>query len=91
MKLFNINHLADMGKIAEYCAGVATPKERDNIANPQGILEYIVNFFTFGTMCEKRVKTYDEFAKAMTEALNRAFLDSDSVTIPERLSVVVAH
>src|SRR5476649_2195939 len=68
----NINNSAGVSGIAEDCAGAATPQARDRMACPRGILEHMVDFFTFGAVLRENAKAYDEFAKAMTVALHHA-------------------
>src|SRR5471032_483142 len=88
MTLININHSAEMRRIAQYCEGAATQQARDSMACPRGILEHIVDFFTFGAVRREKVRAYDEFADAMTVALHQVSLDTHNATIPERLVVV---
>src|SRR5471032_553548 len=88
MTLININHSAEVRRIAQYCEGAATQQARDSMACPRGILEHIVDFFTFGAVRREKVRAYDEFADAMTVALHQVSLDTHNATIPERLVVV---
>src|SRR5471032_313173 len=88
MTLININHSAEMRRIAQYCEGAATQQARDSMACPRGILEHIVDFFTFGAVRREKVRAYDEFADAMTVALHQVSLDTHNAAIPERLVVV---
>src|SRR5471030_1892364 len=88
MTLININHSAEVRRIAQYCEGAATQQARDSMACPRGILEHIVDFFTFGAVRREKVRAYDEFADAMTVALHQVSLDTHNAAIPERLVVV---
>src|SRR5476649_148917 len=88
MTLININHSAEVRRIAQYCEGAATQQARDSMACPRGILEHIVDFFTFGAVRREKVRAYDEFADAMTLALHQVSLDTHNAAIPERLVVV---
>src|SRR5476649_2494168 len=88
MTLININHSAEVRRIAQYCEGAATQQARDSMACPRGILEHIVEFFTFGAVRREKVRAYDEFADAMTVALHQVSLDTHNAAIPERLVVV---
>src|SRR5471032_1824759 len=83
----NINNSAGVSGIAEDCAGAATPQARDRMACPRGILEHMVDFFTFGAVLRENAKAYDEFAKAMTVALHHASSFGRNVAIPESLVV----
>src|SRR5471030_1273481 len=88
MTLININHSAEVRRIAQYCEGAATQQARDSMACPRGILEHIVDFFTFGAVRREKVRAYDEFADAMPVALHQVSLDTHNAAIPERLVVV---
>src|SRR5471032_9887 len=88
MTLININHSAEVRRIAQYCEGAATQQARDSMDCPRGILEHIVDFFTFGAVRREKVRAYDEFADAMTVALHQVSLDTHNAAIPERLVVV---
>src|SRR5476649_1674804 len=88
MTLININHSAEVRRIAQYCEGAATQQARDSMACPRGILEHIVEFFTFGAVRREKVRAYDEFADAMTVALHQVSLDTHNAAIPERPVVV---
>src|SRR5476649_975719 len=88
MTLININHSAEVRRIAQYCEGAATQQARDSMACPRGILEHIVDFFTFGAVRREKVRAYDEFADAMTVALHQVSLDTHNAAIPERPVVV---
>src|SRR5471030_821839 len=88
MTLININHSAEVRRIAQYCEGAATQQARDSMACPRGILEHIVDFFTFGAVRREKVRAYDEFADAMPVALHQVSLDTHNAEIPERLVVV---
>src|SRR5476651_401228 len=83
----NINNSAGVSGIAEDCAGAATPRAGDRMACPRGILEHMVDFFTFGAVLRENAKAYDEFAKAMTVALHHASSFGRNVAIPESLVV----
>ena len=84
MTLINISDSARMCKIATYCAGTATAEGKYIMSGSGGMLEHIVNFFTFGGVCRDNVKAFDEFSAAMTTAL---FQDACCITIPETLIV----
>src|SRR5471030_156554 len=83
----NINNSADMHGIVEDCAGAATPRAGDRMACPRGILEHIFDFFTLGAVRRENAKAYDEFAQAMTVALQHTSLDTRNAAIPEWLVV----
>ncbi|MFM1139531.1 pentapeptide repeat-containing protein [Yersinia mollaretii] len=69
MTLITQPNSAEMCMIAEYCSGVATRQALDDLTCPRGILAYIINFFTNGSVRRENAKPYEGFAQAMTTAL----------------------
>ncbi len=73
--------------MAEGISGIGTGLARDEATSPQGILEHILNFFTFGYLSKQRAEEYDLFAEALASALYLASPDGVSCKIPARLVV----
>ncbi|XBS71348.1 hypothetical protein ABK905_10655 [Acerihabitans sp. KWT182] len=71
--------------MAERISGIGTGLARDEAASPKGILEYILNFFSFGYLSKQRAEAYDAFAEALATALHLAYPDGVSCGIPARL------
>jgi len=58
------------------------------MTGPQGVVEHIINFFTFGGVRRENTKPYEGFAQAMTEALIREERSTvHPYTLPNRLVV----
>jgi uncharacterized protein YjbI with pentapeptide repeats len=81
---FTIDRASSM---AERLSGIGTGLARDEATSPQGILEHILNFFTFGYLSRQRAEAYDAFAEALATSLYLASPDSASCKIPARLVV----
>src|SRR5476649_1250255 len=88
MTLITTPNSAEMCRIAEHCSGVATRQELDDLTRPRGILAYIINFFTDGSVRRENAKPYEAFAQAMKTALiQEGSSDVHPYTPPERLVV----
>jgi len=89
MASVNMFNFTEMCRVAEYCSGIATRQALDDLTRPRGILDHIINFFTFGCMRRELSSPYEAFAQAMTEALVQQSNSGFSpCSIPERLRVV---
>ncbi len=80
----NANRVSMM---AESIAGIGTLTARYDARSPQGILEHIVNFLTFGYLSKRYAAQYDKFAQTLSDALNTALPDRNSYNLPETLNV----
>src|SRR5471032_644084 len=88
MTLITTPNSAEMCRIAEHCSGVATRQELDDLTRPRGILAYIINFFTDGSVRRENAKPYEAFAQAMKTALiQEGSSDVHPYTPPESLVV----
>jgi len=86
MASVNMFNFTEMCRVAEYCSGIATRQALDDLTRPRGILDHIINFFTFGCMRRELSSPYEAFAQAMTEALVQQSNSGFSpCSIPERL------
>ncbi len=81
---FTIDRASTM---AERISGLGTGLAREEAISPQGILEHILNFFTFGYLSRQRAEEYDAFAEALATALYLAAPDGVSCKSPARLVV----
>ncbi|MGL4601385.1 MAG: pentapeptide repeat-containing protein [Plesiomonas sp.] len=57
--------------IAVSVVNVGTRAEANKANSPKGVLQYIVNFFTFGYLRKNNEKQYQEFVNAMANALEK--------------------
>ncbi|MGL5343741.1 MAG: hypothetical protein ACRC9O_03745 [Plesiomonas sp.] len=67
----NVTNATQIATIAASVTGVGTRDEKNKITSPQGILEHIKNFFTFGYLRRSNENQYQEFVKSMAEALEK--------------------
>ncbi|MGL6117926.1 pentapeptide repeat-containing protein [Plesiomonas sp.] len=67
----NVTNATQIATIAASVTGVGTRDEKNKITSPQGILEHIKNFFTFGYLRRNNEHQYQEFVKSMAEALEK--------------------
>lgn len=55
--------------MTQHCLGIGTHEANEAITSPQGIMETILNFFTFGAVRRERCQRYAEFEDCFTHAL----------------------
>ena len=88
MKLTGMPNSAEVCSMVEYCSGVATRQALDCLSRPQGILQYIIDIFTFGGVRRENAKSYEALTKAMTDALVQGDCSDDcKLILPEQLVV----
>lgn len=71
-------------KVAKYlcAAGVGTKEAMENATSPQGICEWIVNFFTCGRVKRNNEKCFREVMEKLTTALLHVNKD-DFIVVPK--------
>ncbi|XBS70743.1 pentapeptide repeat-containing protein [Acerihabitans sp. KWT182] len=86
MSLTNLDP-SRIAAMAESLAGIGTEQAKTDATSLSGILEHIVNFFTFGLVRRHRIEHYNGFAKAMAEALEAATATDSLLNVPETVIV----
>ncbi|XBS70068.1 hypothetical protein ABK905_01800 [Acerihabitans sp. KWT182] len=60
-------------------SGIGAEQEECEPASSQEILEYIVNFFSYGNVYQKHAEKYDLFAETLAINLYNGFSTDDSL------------
>ncbi|MGL5006626.1 MAG: pentapeptide repeat-containing protein [Plesiomonas sp.] len=84
---YTVNSNSGALNAAIYCANVATKDGLNKLTNPRSVLEYIINFITFGAIRKNYSESYNAFSNAMTTALLSSSANIPPYKVPETLIV----
>lgn len=62
--------------MTQHCLGIGTYDAKESITSPQGLIEIIINFFTFGAVRRERLALYEELEDCFAHALAESMANS---------------